>query len=229
MKWAYWSAIAILLLLLGWQTYSGARKTEEISNIKVELFARDSMIRINDSLVACLVHDLETYKTLAELVPDHIVVRKPVLVTKVEYVYRTERDTIFTQPDGMLEDFYPDRNEWVIRHWITPFSDGTFFSDWEFKPVKLDLVINEKERGLYEAQLSGPAFLEVRDLKVNSLPFDPPPSQKGGVVIGGGVGYNWKDNSVQPILHAGYQWKRHTVFGSAQLNQTSANYLYRLR
>lgn len=229
MKWVYWSAIAILLMLLGWQVHSGARKTEEIQGVKAELFARDSLIRINDSLVTCLVHDLETYKTLAALVPDRITVRKPILVTQVEYVYRTERDTIFTQTDGMIEDFYPDRNDWVIRHWVTPFSDGTFFSDWEFRPVLLDLVINEKSKGLYEAQLAGPAFLEVRNLKVNSLPLDPPPSAKGGFLIGGGVGYDWKNRTAQPILHAGYQWGKHTVFGSTQLNQASANYLYRLK
>lgn len=228
MKWRYWAAIIILSLLLGWQVYHNARQAETNEGLKHELLAKDSLVRINDSLVSCLVHDVETYRTIAARVPDRIKVNRPVLVTKVEYVYVTERDTIAILPDGMIEDFYPDANDWVIRHWVTPFTDGTFFSDWEFRPVMLDLVVNEKQRGLYEAQLAGPSFLQVRDLKVNSLPMNLP-APTSGIVVGGGVGYNWKDKTVQPILSAGYQWGKNTLIGSAQLNQTSINYLYRLQ
>lgn len=228
-QWKYWVAIIVLSLLLGWQVWHGAVHARTAQGIKAELLARDSMIRISDSLVTCLVHDVETYKTIAARVPKRIKVDRPVMVTKIEYVYVTERDTIMQTVDGMIDDYYPDANDWVIRHWVYPYTDGTFFSEWEFRPVELDLVVNEKQKGLYEAQLAGPSFLQVRDLKVNSLPIDPIVTKTSGVVIGVGVGYDWKQSIAVPTLHAGYQWNHSAVIGSVQPNQTSLNYIHRIR
>lgn len=229
-EWKYWLAIIILSLLLGWQVWHNARSAASVSGLKAELLSRDSLIRINDSLVTCLVHDVETYRTIASRLPARIKVDRPIMVTKVEYVYVTERDTITQTVDGMIDSYYPDANDWVIRHWVYPYTDGSYFGEWEFRPVQLDLVINEKQKGLYEAQLAGPSFLQVRDLKVNSLPLENVPTKPtAGVIVGGGVGYDWKNTAVVPVIHAGYAWKKNTLLGSVQPNQTSVNYLYRIR
>ena len=91
--------------------------------------------------------------------------------------------------------------------------------EWSFSDLTLDLVITEKEEGIYEAVLGGPDFLSVKSLKVNSLK----PSatvDKFGWLAGGSAQKDFNTDAIGFGLSGGVRIGKTYGIINATTNQT---------
>ena len=190
----------------------------QADQLREEIFARDTLLRHNDSLVSIIVRDNLTAemlndslsKELQRYVKDRKL--KPVIITQIEFVPVPHTDTVLVH-EGIITTYYPDVAEWIIQHTLQDAGEGNYIADWQFQPINVDLVISETKSGLYEAAMSGPGFLRVRTLEVNSLPHFQAKKKDNGILIGAGGQYDWKDRIFTPTIQLGYTWNKHSILG----------------
>jgi hypothetical protein len=222
MKDVMYSLAIVCLAVVMFRSCSNERSLTKASvALRKEIFARDTMIRHNDSLVSILVRDNRTRQDLADSLTEalrlYVAGRdlSPTLVTKIEFVPVSKTDTVlYNQETGEYTSYYPDYSGWVIRHRLRPDEWGFFQADWDFNPIRFDMVVSETSAGLYEAAISGPGFIRVNRLTVHSLPRGEA-KERQGFLLGGGAQFRWKDRTFVPMLQGGYEWRKH-VF-SAQV------------
>lgn len=188
-KISKFSFLFLIILVLFIQIRSCRKLNEKqklIENYKLELIKSDSLREESDGVNKRLVNNLNTEKELRDkLKNENKILYKNVRnsnsrilsLTSLVATLKSKRDTVYLDSSNVLEkeinfsSFYPKKDSWFIEYsgkYI--FSNNSLISSWDFKELKIDLVLTEKTKGIWETSLIGPEFLSINSLKVNSLP-----------------------------------------------------------
>ncbi len=82
---------------------------------------------------------------------------KVVSYTKIVGKLKGKTSVIYIKPEERLfHDYYPNSKEWFVHYFGEIYNDS-IIGHFEFQPLRLDLVITEKEKGLFQANLNAPS------------------------------------------------------------------------
>jgi hypothetical protein len=207
----------------------------EVNKLKEEIFARDTMVLHADSIASILVRDNKTLKQLTDslnnTIKSYLANRplKPEVVTEIVFVPKEKHDTIYVGDNKEIITYYPDENDWVIKHRLQTMDEGYFYNDWAFNKIGIDLVISETESGLYEAAVFGPEFVQIKKLEVNALPRTQIDTERRkGLTVGAGAQFDWKSRRGFPVASVGYNWNKHYVMAMGWHSGAGLHYMRRL-
>jgi hypothetical protein len=211
-KWIQFGLVIVILLLLLFAVtqFIQARKYKNRSiQFKTEMLLADSVKIIADGQYQKLVNDVNSQKQLngelnvqnkdlaQQLKKDK---KDPIIITKIVYSLEKQIDTfIVDNTTPFFEDHYPNKEDWFINYQLHTITDSLKIGVWDFTDLTVDLVISEKSKGLYVADIKGPSFLKVKELEVKSLPLEHIKPDKFGWIVGGGGSYSFTTN--RPTIH----------------------------
>lgn len=191
-------AMGAVIALLSFTTYQGCRNNNELSEKYFNLKQQNIVLTQNDSIaegvISSAINDLHTAESLIEEIrgeKEEVTEQNKKLLkqiealqlenqeirgnVKVEYVYEEVTDTLY-QPVEKLKwtnFYYPQKEDWTVRHRLWIQSDSVRFSHWKFNPIEFDMVISEDDAGIYTGTIVGPDFLRIGNLKIDSRPITP--------------------------------------------------------
>lgn len=206
---------------------------ETIKTYKKRLLEKDSLRKIDSLNYERLVNDLynerelkedlrrenqELYETIEKEK------RKVVSYTKIVGKLKNKTSVIYLNPEEKLfHDYYPDSKEWFI-HYFGEFCKDSIIGRFEFQPLRLDLVITEREKGLFVANLNAPSWLTISSLDVKTLPISYEDSKTKvhnfNWLFGGGLGYSYLYRSPYVGLNFGIRYNKFLYYVQGNSNQT---------
>lgn len=213
----------------------GNRRVKDANSIaaglKAEILLRDAMIRLNDSTTVKLVSDNYSRKRLQDrLGRNKGLVTAPVIVARIDARPDSMETPVFVE-DDVVVSYYPDPADWYIRHRIRES-----VAYWDFQDVGVDIAVHEKQKGLYEAVLTGPPWLVVNRLDFYSLPLHnigddvgEQAKRRWAILAGLGMAYNWKTETVWPKIQFGYRSDKNIFLMQNWLEGMSINYIREFR
>lgn len=217
--------IAILALIFaGYQWWQLKNITELTQQYKQELLDRDQLIKVQDGQYKKLVEDTYTQRELMKEIKEqnkqlHQSIKDQqkqiVALIALQQSFTKKTDTVYVNKDQSFTDYYPDKDQWFIKYQSTVVSDSTRVGDWDFGKMNIDLVITEKQTGLFEVDVSGPSYIEVTSLEVKSIPLEEISPDNFGWLLGGSMQYNLIDSSPQIDVYGGFRYKKSNWFVKA--------------
>lgn len=208
---------------------------QEIAKLKDEIFARDTLVMHSDSVASILVRDNKTLKELTDSLSTRIKAYlanrplKPEVVTEIVFIPKEKRDTIYIGDNTEIITYYPDENDWVIKHRLQTLGEGYYYNDWGFNKIGIDLIISETESGLYEAAVFGPEFVQIKNLEVNARPRSGiQPTREKGIMVGIGSQYDWRAKRGHPTASIGWNWNKHYIMGVGWHSGAGIHYMRKL-
>lgn len=147
---------------------------------------KDSLKKLYDGRYTKLVRDIETEKSLKEELKeknkelyDELEEARDKIISLTSIVISLEDQLdVINLPEEVKEGdtisfYYPNNINPFVTHTIR-FSDlKTVHSKWEFKPIKLDMVVTETETGTYRVDMDTEEFIEISSFEFISLPMSP--------------------------------------------------------
>jgi len=122
---------------------------------------------------------------------------------KVGIVYITEKDSIFPRID--FASYYPNPGYAFITFKGTIYK-GLLNDSWEFGNLSLGLTVTETQPGIWKSYLSGPDWITINDLQVQStIKEKKDPFLK--IYVGAGY-FRSFDNKQGPLVAMGFDIKR---------------------
>ena len=220
--------LALLLLVIAansiYQGYTIKKLQKQLVKNKRNEIEHDSLTKTSDGQYSKLVNDLYTsQKQLFQVLQlqnqqlyDQLRSQNRQLISIInsQHSFKPKVDTVYVNKDGSFIDSYPDKKNWFIRYKSTILQNGQRVGDWQFSKLPIDITISEKKPGLYEANLSGPDWLVVDKLNVNSLSIEHPKQQRWSFWYGAKIG---KDMfTKQYLIQADFAVQHKTIqYGSS--------------
>lgn len=99
------------------------------------------------------------------------------------------KDSIF------IKDYYPNKSNYFLEYSNKlSLKDTIGKSYFKFKPLNLDIVITQKEDGLFEADIKTPEYIKLEKIDIQAVPLKFKKKDNFGVLIGTGLGKNFENN-----------------------------------
>ena len=230
------SILAILIAVVLLQrrcNHEPNQPTEKELAYKREIIEKDSLRKEDSITYARLVNDMYKERELMEQLEmenqylyDKLKAeeRKVTSLTKVVGKLKSKKSVIpLSKTNGYtyFEDYYPKKENYFVRY-KAQIEENSVISEFDFQPLRLDLVVTEKQKGIYEVYLNAPSWLEITSVEVKSLPIQSPSLRPDNFdwMFGGAFGYSYLYR--QPIvgLSGGFRYKRFVYYLQGNSNQT---------
>ena len=184
-------ALAIMLVLmmgfLQFKSYTENRRARKvIEDYKRTIIESDVLRLEKDGVYKKIVDNLNSEKDLKkalkeqnETLSNNVKKSKSKILSLTSIIATMEKktDTVYldttlvTDKDITIPAFYPNKEKWFISYkGVYNFNDNTLISSWDFTELKIDIVLTEKTKGIWETFVNGPDFLKIGKIDVKSLP-----------------------------------------------------------
>lgn len=213
--------LVILLLLFGINKYFNNRDEKLLNEYKKTLIQNDSLRKISDGHYQKLVNDLYTQKQLLDKIKlDNIEMykylktndKKPISYTNIIFKPEDKEGKVplnIREKDGLVyfNDYYPNKEDYFINYNGIVGKDS-IQSTWNFQDINIGIVVSEKTKGLFEADLTAPKWIKVSKVEVNSLPLENIKQDNFDWLLGFNGGMNYISKVPNFGLEAGFRYKR---------------------
>ena len=216
--------LVILLSIFGVNQYITNVKNKEIlSSYKEKIIKSDSLIKREEGHYQKVVNDLNSTKDLLNVIKKenkdlYKSIKKddknPIFYSNIGLKPITKIDSVFihdTIREGIkykyFEDFYPSKTDYFVKY-SGQLDSTKVIGKWDFNTLNIDLVISEKEKGIFYADLKSPEWIKVNKLNVNSLPLENIKIDNFDWLMGGNVGINFLDKTPVAGFEAGFRFKK---------------------
>lgn len=194
-KQAFWKkllpyVILFILILIGIHKYNqliNSHLSAKELDRKRYLIAMDSLTKISKGRYVKLANDMHDKSSLLDELEltnqnlyQDIKKSKRKIISLTSTVLHLESKIEDLKLDKPIEfgdtlDFhYPSKDTSFVTHSLIIKDVTTLRSMWSFTPLKLDMVVTEKEPGIYQVDLGTEKFVTISSFELNSLPISPP-------------------------------------------------------
>ena len=211
-------AAMIVMLIIGFDIWKDRRDyKKQVTALREEIIKNDSMKITEDGSYQKVVNDLNEQKNLnSQLRKDNGLLstlikskgQQILSITKLNLGLRKRVDTLigkyrivpnnegYVYAEAEFDAYYPTQKDYFIKYNAIVQMQGddpdpVILSNWDFKQIKIGLTLTQTKNRLWNQYITGPEFVTITDLKVNSLPPDeyiPEPIKK--FVFAAGMSYN---------------------------------------
>lgn len=223
--------IGVVLALLIYLTFNKIGTDRQINSLKDSILVKDSLKKIRDGEYTKLVNDMKTRDELEKEVKDtseqtykDIKKAKEKIVsnTKVSVKPSTKvtRDTVYIDSTGTrrFTSYYPNKDSAFVTH-RSVITNSIATNTWEFKPLKLNVIVTQQKDGMYRARLLGPKWIQAQEVTVNSLPMTPINEKKFKTLLGASGGYSFNDRDIVVGLYTGFRYKNSIILLNGSTNK----------
>lgn len=215
-------AVIIILSKCSSNKIEGLRA--DINKTKIK---NDSLRKDKDGVYKKYVADSITKKELKKKVKElEIKANKPLIVERVVFKpmdIEKEPEVISHTGDTlMVTDYYPKKEDYFIRYDLQ-IKDSTYSkSKFSFSDIKVGIVVDEVEDGLYETKIKAPDFIKVGSVDVHMLPETTQELKPDnfGFLLGAGIGQDYLNNTKYLKLGTGIRFKKTYLQIQATTNQS---------
>ena len=177
------------------------REFEANQEIRKQIIAADSLVKLSDGYYQKLVADTLTKKELKKLAEKIVDLenRDPVSITKTiiqPVEIRKETDSILVEKDSVfISDFYPNKENPFLKY-TNRFSLKTQKGEsaFTFDTINLTQVVTKKKDGLYQVDFKGPDFLQLKSIDIQAEPMAPKEIDRVGFLFGVNYGKEMNTN-----------------------------------
>lgn len=159
----------------------------ENSALKLEILKKDSLIQHGEGEYSKLVNYYSTKTILNNQVKESspnlfnvIKDNKETILsnTSANLTFKPKSGTVVIKDENIQKDsifsfssFYPSKEKAFIKYdaSVNP-SQKTVDEKWTFNELKINVILTEKENGLWNTYLDAPEYVTVNNITVNSLP-----------------------------------------------------------
>jgi uncharacterized membrane-anchored protein YhcB (DUF1043 family) len=137
-----------------------------------------------------------------------------------------------------MDIFYPTKDKWFIN-WKGNIltKSKSYDGKWIFGDLKLQAVLTETKRGIWNARLIGPDFLKIDSMEIKSLPpedyvKDENKDRKLEFLVGGGYRKSFNPSGSNAVtIGAAVQWKNRSMLlvDAGTDNSVGLKYLYKFK
>lgn len=226
--------IILILTVIGlivYMLFLEAAHDNRVDQLKTTILANDKLIKVKDGQYTKLVNDQKTLKELKEEVKgiskdvyNEIRNNKETIVNNtgvsVRPVTKTIVDTVFIDSTGTrrFTSYYPNKDSAFVTHRST-IVGNLATNTWDFKPLKINVIVTEQKDGMYRARLIGPTWLEADEVTVNSLPMNSITERKFKYLLGGSGGYDFNSRGISVGVYTGVRYKGNIVLINGATNK----------
>nr|DAV67695.1 MAG TPA: hypothetical protein [Caudoviricetes sp.] len=229
----FFVALFIVVLQYKFCTSEEQKMTAKELAYKRQLIEQDSLRKVDSVTYARLVNDMYKERELSKVLEtenkqlyDKLKEQeqKVMSLTKVVGKLKSQKSVVpIVNNEGQryFEDYYPKKENYFVRY-KAQIGENKVNGEFTFHPLHLDLVITEKQKGVYEAYLNAPSWLEISSLEVKSLPLTSPSLRPDNFdwLFGGLVGYSYLDKRPLLGVNGGFRYKKTLYFLQGSTNQT---------
>lgn len=227
-------SIIFLLMLIGviiFGIFKSNTFNKQVTDLKKTILSKDSIQKVRDGEYTKLIDDTktqaelnkevntiakETYKDIKKsgekIVSNTNISVKP--VTKIVI------DTVYVDSSGTQKftSYYPNIDSAFITHKIT-IQNSLATNSWEFKPLKINVVVTQQKDGMYRARLIGPKWIEAEEVTINSLPITSVTEKKFKYLLGASGGYSFQNNDLVVGVYTGFKYKSQIILLHGETNK----------
>lgn len=223
-KFTKYIVVGILLFLMIFGislVISNFRKDGLLEDYKKTLIENDSLRKIDNGHYQKLVNDMKSTNQILSIIKEDNKNlykylkeqgKKPISYTSIDFKPDDKINTIpinIKEKDGLtyFNDYYPHKEDYFINYHGVINKDS-LNSSWTFKPIKIGIVVSEKTKGLFEADLTAPDWITVNSIEVNSLPLSDIKKDNFDWLIGVSGGLNYLQRTPVFDLETGFRYKK---------------------
>ncbi len=222
LKYAIIAILCIIFTSAGIIHFKNKQIDKYKGEYKRERLAKDSIREVSDGHYKKLVEDTLTKQELKKEIADlKIKADNPLILWKTKLEFKEVDkpiDSIALTTDSLtISDFYPNKEKWFARYDANIKLDSTFKDSkgkFSFSELPLNLVINEVEPGIFEADLETEEFIKINSLEVKALPLEQKRPDNFGFLAGGGINKDLTDMSYNLELAGGIRYKKVNVLAT---------------
>lgn len=226
--------IVIMALIILGQYFATRNVTSNLKEYKDILIIEDSLRRVTEGHYQKLVDDRNSQRDIRKILKEHNrelfellkdEKKKPITYTVIQAKPESIQDTVKIKTEikegkklSRFSSFYPNKKDYFASY--TGQIDGsTVNGEWNFNNLEIGLVISEKSRGLFEADLDAPSWLKVGDIKVNTLPLDDIKKERFDWLLGVETGINLMTQQPVVGLEGGIRFNKSIISATATSNK----------
>lgn len=181
----------------------------------MEIIKKDSLKKVAEGKYSKLVNTYSNKKELTEIVktssPEIFGLIKKnneriLSNTSLNFSLKPKTDTtktILKDSVYTFTSFYPKKeNAFIQLDGSLDTKTNKLSEKWKFNNINIDIVLTEKEDGLWNSYLNGPEYIKVNSMQVNSLPAKEYISKEDkikSIIVYGGFGVRSKMNSISNL------------------------------
>ena len=197
--------------------------------LKKEILAKDTLINHGNGDYSKLVNNFETQKSLNDSLKKNnkelydIIKKngeKTISNTSIVFVpidKDTESKGTIDKKDSTFSynAFYPDEKKPFISYKSKiNLNTQEVKSSWKFNPIDVNIVVTEKENGMWNSHIDAPDYFKVNKLTVNALPKEEIANVKTKKIdFYGGVGVIKINENIKPTINLGIGNKKWLLTG----------------
>ncbi len=219
--------IILLLVIVIIFSLKSCQSDTDIRQLKELIIKQDSLRKVEDGHYQKIVNDLnnskelfkqlkENNKELAETIKEQK--KNPIVVTNTVIKIQPAPlpEPVPIKPDNTFELNYPNKDNKFIS-FLGIIENDSINGVWDFDEFKLDLVISEKQKGVFEIDAFTNDFIEIKSLTVNSLPLKGIKPDNFDFKVGLGL-YTDINTGLGVDIYGGIRIKKFDVVGRIQPN-----------
>lgn len=223
--------IAIIIGLFIYLTFNKIGTDKQISNLKDSILLKDSLKKIRDGEYTKLVNDNKSKSDLEKEVKNSspqtykdIKKAKEKIVSNtnisVKPTGKVTRDTVYIDSTGTrrFTSYYPNIDSAFVTH-RSVITNSIATNTWEFKPLKLNVIVTQQQDGMYRARLLGPKWIEAQEVTVNSLPMASITEKRFKTLLGASGGYSFNDKDLVVGIYTGFRYKNTIILLNGATNK----------
>lgn len=235
-------ALAVALVVVSvWVYISNTKQIKELTTdkekLEKEILEKDTMIVYGKGVYSKLVNQFNTSKNLNDVLKrenknlfEQIQKNKERILSNTGFtVSMKPKETLsynvkilVKENDNGLKDStfnytakYPtDVNPFIEYEGNVDYKNKLVRSKWNFNPAKVNVVLTEKENGMWNTYVDAPEYFQIGDLTVNSLPkAEIVKVKEKKVSLYGGAGYMRMGDNSRPSVNVGVGTKKWLLTG----------------
>lgn len=230
-----WSLIMVIILgiscisIFFYADIKLKSRDKENEILKKEILAKDTLINHGNGDYSKLVNNFETQKSLNDSLKKNnkelydIIKKngeKTISNTSIVFVpidKDTESKGTIDKKDSTFSynAFYPDEKKPFISYKSKiNLNTQEVKSSWKFNPIDVNIVVTEKENGMWNSHIDAPDYFKVNKLTVNALPKEEIANVKTKKIdFYGGVGVIKINENIKPTINLGIGNKKWLLTG----------------
>lgn len=242
--------LIIGILFLG-VTYLQMRKEnkllqDQLINTQKDIIKNDSLRKISDGNYSKLVDFFKTSDELAaDLKKSNLELYKRIkegnekIIALNDYfiTFKGQLDSglanIKDSNTYQMDLYYPEQSNWFINwNGLLNKNTGQYNGIWNFGNLKFGVTLTQQPNGLFKSNISGPSFLVLDSITVESLPPTIPVRERNmEFLLGAGYRYGIDSKSKHVVLSTGIQWKNSSIllFDVGTDNSITGKFAYKFR
>ena len=201
-----------------------------IDNIEIELrkerIKNDSLVILATGQARRLVADTLTQRELRSKI-NELGLEIRGLERSITQIGLRPKDTVkevdtvlINEGEILITDYYPSMEDFFIKYNNTiDIETQKGNSTWTFSDLEIDLAISQNDDGTFEANMRAPDFITINSLDVQATPMTPIKRDNFGILLGGGIGQDFRDDSNYIKLGAGVRFKKTYLMLEANSNK----------